>query len=147
MEYKTLANRSKEGSSLYLFISILLFVVTLIVIFIGIFNFNWILIILLIFLFILASIFLSLYIVIKKSNIELLKYNEKYLVIKNELIKWNDIKSFKAIYLTRNLFGFKYGSLIIELKNNKRIMVYRVEKIDDTFRKLNELKNKVYWKR
>lgn len=142
-----LANRSKEGSSLYLFISILLFVVTLIIIFIGIFYFNWILIILLIFLFILASIFLSLYIVIKKSNIELLKYNEKYLVIKNELIKWNDIKSFKAIYLTRNLFGFKYGSLIIELKNNKRIMVYRVEKIDDTFRKLKELKNKVYWKR
>lgn len=147
MEYKTLANRSKEGSSLYLSISILLFVVTLIVIFIGIFYFNWILIILLIFLFILASIFLSLYIIIKKSNIELLKYNEKYLVIKNKLIKWNDIKSFKAIYLTRNLFGFKYGSLIIELKNNKRIMVYRVEKIDDTFRKLNGLKNKVYWKR
>ena len=147
MEYKTLANRSKEGNSLYLFISILLFAVTLIIIFIGIFYFNWILIILLIFLFILASIFLSLYIVIKKSNIELLKYNEKYLVIKNELIKWNDIKSFKAIYLTRNLFGFKYCSLIIELKNNKRIMVYRVENIDDTFRKLNELKNKVYWKR
>lgn len=147
MEYKTLANRSKEGSSLYLFISILLFVVTLIIISIGIFYFNWILIILLIFLFILASIFLSLYIIIKKSNIELLKYNEKYLVIKNELIKWSDIKSFKAIYLTRNLFGFKYGSLIIELKNNKRITVYRVEKIDDTFRKLNELKNKVYWKR
>lgn len=147
MEYKTLANRSKEGSSLYLFISILLFVVTLIIIFIGIFYFNWILIILVIFLFILASIFLSLYIVIKKSNIELLKYNEKYLVIKNELIKWCDIKSFKAIYLTRNLFGFKYGSLIIELKNNKRIIAYRVENIDDTFRKLNELKNKVYWKR
>lgn len=147
MEYKTLANRSKEGSSLYLFISILLFAVTLIIIFIGIFYFNLILIILLIFLFILASIFLSLYIVIKKSNIELLKYNEKYLVIKNELIKWSDIKSIKAIYLTRNLFGFKYGSLIIELKNNKRIMVYRVEKIDDTFRKLNELRNKVYWKR
>lgn len=142
-----LANRSKEGSSLYLFISILLFVVALIIIFIGIFYFNWILIILLIFLFILASIFLSLYIIIKKSNIELLKYNEKYLVIKNELIRWNDIKSCKAIYLTRNLFGFKYGSLIIELKNNKRIMVYRVEKIDDTFKKLNELKNKVYWKR
>ena len=147
MEYKTLANRSKEGSSLYLFISILLFVVTLIIIFIGIFYFNWILIILLIFLFILASIFLSLYIVIKKSNIELLKYNEKYLVIKNELIKWSDVKSFKAIYLTRNLFGFKYDSLIIELKNNKRIIVYRVENIDDTFRKLNELKNNVYWKR
>ena len=147
MEYKTLANRSKEGSSLYLFISILLFVVTLIIISIGIFYFNRILIILLIFLFILASIFLSLYIVIKKTNIKLLKYNEKYLAIKNELIKWSDIKSFKAICLTRNLFGFKYGSLIIELKNNKRIIVYRVEKIDDTFRKLNELKNKVYWKR
>lgn len=69
------------------------------------------------------------------------------MVIKNELIKWDDIKSFEAIYLTNNLFDFKYGGLVIKLKNNRKIKVTRVENIDETLVKIYKLKDYHYRKR
>lgn len=144
---KVLANKSMEGNIINLIGSIIGFLSTLIFIYILTINFHWIGLIVTIFIFLLSVLFLFIYIVIKKSPQELIKYNEEYLIVYNKKIKWDEIESFKPINLLHNLFLFKYGHLNIILKNKKRIAVFRVEKIDETTKKLNELKNLVSWKR
>lgn len=111
------------------------------------FNFDWIMLCIIIYFFIFSIGFLLYSIILIKAPIELLKYNDKYLIVKNEKIKWAELESFKAMHLYRNLFHFKYGSLVIKLKSGRKIKVTRVENIDDALVKVYKLKDCPYRKR